>query len=109
MCDLLKKLQRKHNACAYALVCLKQVRESKLNTNIHSNLTQDIASIKHKHLAGAAQKKEKRRVEGEKKRNKREVTSIHETDFLYSSKGMYDIYQQAINHERDFSAEESKA
>lgn len=110
MCDLLKKLQRKHNACAYALVCLKQVRESKLNTNIHSNLTQDKASIKHKHLAGAAQKKEKRRVEGEKKkRNKREVTSIHETDFLYSSKGMYDIYQQAINHERDFSAEESKA
>lgn len=58
MCDLLKKLQRKHNACAYALVCLKRVRESKLNTNIHSNLTQDKASIKHKHLAGAAQKKE---------------------------------------------------
>lgn len=49
-------------------------------------------------------------MEGEKKkRNKREVTSIHETDFWYSSKGMYDIYQQAINHERDFSAEESKA
>lgn len=83
MCDLLKKLQRKQNACAYALVCLKRVRESKLNTNIHSNLTQDKASIKHKHLAGAAQKKEKRRVEGEKKkRNKREVTSIHETGFF---------------------------
>lgn len=74
-------------------------------------MTQDKASIKHKHLAGAEQKKkEKRRVEGEKKkRNKREVTSIHETDFWYSSKGMYDIYQQVVNHERDFTAKESKA
>lgn len=72
-------------------------------------MIQDKAIIKHKHLAGAAQKKEKRRVEGENKKNKREVTSIHETDFWYSSKGMYDIYQQVIYHERDFSAKESKA
>lgn len=72
-------------------------------------MTQDKVTIKHKHLAGAAQKKEKKRVEGEKKeRNKREVTSIHEKDFWYSSKGMYDIYQQVISHERDFSAKESK-
>lgn len=65
------------------LSALSEWERKQIKQNIHSNLIQDKASIKYKHLAGAEQKKkEKRRVEREKKkRNKREVTSIHETYF----------------------------
>lgn len=70
-------------------------------------MTQDKARIKHKHLAGAEQKKkEKRRVEGEKKkRNKEKLQASMKQTFGTLQKGC----QQVVNHERDFTAKESKA
>lgn len=71
------------------LSALSEWERKQIKQNIHSNLTQDKARIKHKHLAGAEQKKkEKRRVEGEKKkRNKEKLQASMKQTFGTLQKG----------------------